>query len=253
MVEIIKPFHEEKVLAVASTHEPYPTSNSFGGYLSWKFSEQIEKDRKISDRALDGHLVVADGRCSAYRRHQILKHGEELLNETYFGRPCHIGDDRFLTHKMNLEGGEVVIQDTAKVVTTAPKTFKAFLRQQLRWHRSGRRFLLKEIRLGLWRKTGLTYALGSITYYFSAFSLTAAIVLDLLFFRSIFTIPLWFIPLSIAVGVSSVNIVRQLILLGRGANFRDSLWFGLIGILVLFPLSLYSWFTIYKQYLWGTR
>lgn len=251
--ELIKPFHNKKILAVASVHIPYPTNFSFGGYLSWKYSEQIEKGRRITDRALNGHLVVADGRCSAYRRNVILKYAEEFLNDIYFGKPSHIGDDRFLTHKINLEGGNVVVQETAKVYTASPKTFRTLLKQQLRWARSGRKFLLKEIRFGLWKKTGFIYAFHTITYYFSAFSLATAVFLDLLFFKMVFTLPLWFLPTTIIIGATSVNIIRQLILLGRETNIRDALWLGLIGAFILYPLSLYAWLTFHKQHIWGTR
>lgn len=252
--ELIKPFDDENICGVSTVHDIYPTGGGISAYLSWKYSQIIERNRQVNDNALNNNLVVIDGRCNAYRRSIFMKYLSDFENETYFGKPCQIGDDRYLTFRINADGGKAVIQNTAMVDTAAPDSLKGFIKQQLRWARSGRKFFLREIRTNLYSKVGWVYGLHSVTYYLSAVSFTVAILVDVMFFElPNLYLPLFAIPIFVLTGTTMVNIIRQKIMLGRKANISNSFWFGLIGLFILYPVNLYAWLTLHKQHVWLTR
>lgn len=252
--ELIKPFEDEYVCGVSSVHDIYPTGDGIGAYLSWKYSQTIERNRQVNDNALNNNLVVIDGRCNAYRQSVLMKYLDDFENETYFGKPCQIGDDRYLTFRINADGGKAVIQNTAMVNTAAPDTLIGFIKQQLRWARSGRKFFLREIEHNLYSKVGWVYGLHSVTYYLSAVSFTMAVVVDMLLFELPKSyLPIFAIPIFVLAGTTMVNIIRQRIMLGRKANVSNSFWFGIIGLFILYPINLYAWLTLHKQHIWLTR
>lgn len=254
LIEIIKPFRDKKVGAVSTVHDVYPTGNGFGGYMSWKCAKIIERNREVVDKALNNNLVVVDGRCNAYRRELLERYIDDFLNETYFGESCHIGDDRYFTYRLNYDKWKTVVQSTAKGDTAAPETFGKFVKQQLRWAKSGRKFFLREIRHNLFRKVGIIYGIHSVTYYLSAISFTVAIVMDLLLAEDLgMRFPSWSLLFLIPLGSAMVNMIRQIIVLGSKSDLSNSFWYGIIGIFILYPMNIYAWFVFKDQALWYTR
>ncbi len=91
-------------------------------------------------------LLCTTGETGFFRRAPIEKHLAEFANETFMGRRCIIGDDRFLTSMVLKEGYNVVLQECeGQVVTDCPSTFRGLIRQQLRWYRSNQRYSLKTL------------------------------------------------------------------------------------------------------------
>lgn len=251
--ELIKPFDNNDVGAVSTVHGVYPTGKGFGAYISWQYSRIIELNREINDKALDGHLIVVDGRCNAYRSSVLETYINDFLNEKCSGKPCEAGDDRYLTYRLNYDGWRTVVQTTAKGDTAAPETFWKFVKQQLRWAKSGRRFFLKELRHNFYHKVGGVYAIHSATYYLAAISFTLAIFIDLLFCIDLdLRYPLWSFIILVPLGTTLVNMIRQSIVLGRKANLRNSFWYGMIGLFILYPMNVYAWF-VFRGSKWYTR
>jgi cellulose synthase/poly-beta-1,6-N-acetylglucosamine synthase-like glycosyltransferase len=66
------------------------------------------------------------------------------------GVKMEIGDDRVLTNELLRTGWRTVFQPTARVYTDAPASWRAFVRQQVRWARSSQRETFLSLRW-LWR------------------------------------------------------------------------------------------------------
>jgi hyaluronan synthase len=91
-------------------------------------------------------LLCTTGETAFFRREPIEKHLPEFLSEKFLGRPCIIGDDRFLTSMILKEGYDVVYQPTTEpALTDCPSTFTGFVRQQLRWYRSNQKYSFKTL------------------------------------------------------------------------------------------------------------
>lgn len=83
-----------------------------------------------------GAVVCCPGALSAYRRSIIDAVKEEWVSRRVFGRPANIGEDRALTNHTLRRGYQVVLQNTAVVLTDAPTTYPQLWRMLLRWARS---------------------------------------------------------------------------------------------------------------------
>jgi cellulose synthase/poly-beta-1,6-N-acetylglucosamine synthase-like glycosyltransferase len=253
--KMLMPMQSDDVGIVSCVKKVNPASNSFGGYISWKMSNLMESVRVITDKSLDGRLVVSDGRCSLYRKELILPLLDRFVNEYFLGTLSEIGDDRFLTREIRKKGYRICLQADAVVTTYAQPSLKKFIRQQLRWRRSGYKFFLKDIKEKVFVKNGASYLIQILTYYLGPLFFVIAIATDM------FVLPITtsFIEYnqamtiaSIVLGCTMITMIRQAILLGR-VEFRDSLFYGVIGFFVLFPVSIYALLTIKKQSTWGTR
>jgi len=244
--ELLKPMKDPKIAGVASVHNVARAKS----YVSWVLTTIIEKMRRNVDMSMNGNLVVVDGRCNLWRKSYLVSVVDELVNETFMGKPCQIGDDRFLTRMAHKKGLKTVVQTTAIVTTTAPETFRSFLKQQLRWYRSGRKYFLLDI---LERNIpSAWYFYHLFCYYTSSIFLLMAIVMDHLFFGLEQDCLMWISLVGAVAGPSLVTAIRQVIRL-HYTDIKYSVICGLVGLYIMLPLSLYAWLTMGKQSIWGTR
>jgi cellulose synthase/poly-beta-1,6-N-acetylglucosamine synthase-like glycosyltransferase len=175
--EISKPFSNPEIVGVSTFH----TTQKRGSKLAYVLSSLIEENRNINDKAFNGGLVVCDGRCNAWRLSFLMSVRNKLLNDYWLGVKGEIGDDRFLNREALKRGFKTAHQETAKIYTLTPKTFKDFVRQQIRWRRSGTKFWMKDLVEGV--RPSKTYAFKCAMYYTAPFVFLLAIVLDMIFFR----------------------------------------------------------------------
>lgn len=246
--EITKPFDDKKVLGVAVRHIPVPSKSR----VSSTFSKTIEESYNVNSQALNGGLIVADGRCNAWRTSFLLEVRDKFLSETWMNQPCQIGDDRFLSREALKAGGKTVYQDTAKIYTQAQPSLKNFLKQQLRWRRSGTKFWLKDIQEKV--APSKLYTFKCATYYLAPFAFLTALLLDaLLFPQSLFAIPLYLIPVTIILGTALISLFRQLVYFGKPITGWAILYQGVLGLFIMLPLAIYGSATLHKQNTWGTR
>ncbi|MDR0460390.1 MAG: glycosyltransferase [Nitrososphaerota archaeon] len=248
LTEITKPFNDPKVFGVAVKHDTFST----GSRLSYMFAKLIKANYTINSRALNNGLVVVDGSCNAWRRDFLLNQKEAFINEQWMGNICQIGEDRFLSREALKAGGKTVFQETAKITSAAQSTFKNFLKQQLRWRRSGTKFFVKDVKENMFPST--LYGYKCLTYYSAPFLLLIAIITDLIFFpfSNIF-IPWYLIPVTIIIGSTLIGLFRQLIYFGKPITGWSIILQSLIGLFVMLPISIYGIITISKQNIWGTR
>jgi N-acetylglucosaminyltransferase len=99
-----------------------------------------------------GAVACLSGRTAAYRRAAILPVLDNLENEFFLGRRCVAGDDGRLTWLVLASGYRTVHQSSARALSMFPSSFRAFVKQRVRWSRNSYRCYLTAIWKGwLWR------------------------------------------------------------------------------------------------------
>jgi cellulose synthase/poly-beta-1,6-N-acetylglucosamine synthase-like glycosyltransferase len=145
---------------------------------------RIVADWLINTRYLDyvpiesmsGSVACLSGRTVAYRRSAIIHKVHDLEYEYFFGRLCIAGDDGRLTWLVLGQGYKTVYQANAQAWSMFPNTFKAFLKQRIRWSRNSYRCYLTAMYNGwLWRQPIVTQVrvlqilITPITMFFGLF------------------------------------------------------------------------------------
>ncbi|MEU2617184.1 glycosyltransferase family 2 protein [Streptomyces sp. NPDC007157] len=99
-----------------------------------------------------GAVACLSGRTAAYRRAAVLPVLENLENEFFLGRRCVAGDDGRLTWLVLASGYKTVHQSSARAISMFPSSFRAFVKQRVRWSRNSYRCYLTSLYKGwLWR------------------------------------------------------------------------------------------------------
>lgn len=196
-----------------------------------------------------GAVACLSGRTAAYRRAAVLPVLEHLENEFFLGRRCIAGDDGRLTWLVLASGYRTVHQSSARAISMFPASFRAFVKQRIRWSRNSYRCYLTAIAKGwLW----------SVPF------VTKITVLQILLTPVTMGITLAYL-LFARIEASWVSVVLAVawILLGRGVRGwshlrrhpRDLVLLPLVTLVVIFialPIKLYAFVTMNKQG-WLTR
>ena len=104
-----------------------------------------------------GGVACLSGRTAAYRRTVVLEVLPDLENEYFLGRRCVAGDDGRLTWLVLGRGFKTVHQDSARALSMFPDTFRAFVKQRIRWSRNSYRCYLTAMYKGwLWHQPLVT-------------------------------------------------------------------------------------------------
>jgi cellulose synthase/poly-beta-1,6-N-acetylglucosamine synthase-like glycosyltransferase len=104
-----------------------------------------------------GAVPCVSGRTAVYRRAAVMPVLEQLENEFFLGRRCISGDDGRLTWLVLASGYKTVYQSTAHAISMFPSSFRAFVKQRVRWSRNSYRCYLTAIGKGwLWRTPFVT-------------------------------------------------------------------------------------------------
>ncbi|MFC4506353.1 MULTISPECIES: glycosyltransferase family 2 protein [Streptomyces] len=99
-----------------------------------------------------GAVACLSGRTAAYRRAAIEPVLENLENEFFLGRRCVAGDDGRLTWLVLASGYKTVHQSSARAMSMFPSSFRAFVKQRVRWSRNSYRCYLTAVYKGwLWK------------------------------------------------------------------------------------------------------
>lgn len=100
-----------------------------------------------------GAVVCLSGRTAAYRRSAVLPVLSNLEDEFFFGRRCVAGDDGRLTWLVLASGYQTVHQANARALSGFPDSFKAFVKQRVRWSRNSYRCYFTALWKGwLWKQ-----------------------------------------------------------------------------------------------------
>lgn len=159
---------------------------------------QIKNDKRFFTKCLDtmywnsfefyryatsslGYLYVCSGALAAYRKDLLLKLESEYLNQKFFGRPCSISDDTFMTVRIQSRFGmKIAYCSNAIAYTYSPETFNGFWKQLVRWRQG---FLRESIQM--WREPKKNIKFLFIDAQFNLLVQTAIVFLRFLFFISL--------------------------------------------------------------------
>lgn len=150
------PFVDPKVGGVGTRQNVYMRHSSI-----WR----VVADWMVNVRYLDfvpamgraGGVACLSGRTAAYRRTVVAEVLPALENEYFLGRKCVAGDDGRLTWLVLGRGYKTVHQDNARALSMFPDTFRAFVKQRIRWSRNSYRCYITAIYKGwLWHQPFVT-------------------------------------------------------------------------------------------------
>lgn len=203
-----------------------------------------------------GSVLCACGCLAFYHGPTLRKYLTDFLSQTFLGRPSTYGDDRRLTNYCLTEG-KVVLQPTAIAWTLVPERFGHYIRQQARWNKSF-------FRESIWVLGAMD--LRKPATWLTGLELTSWLVFTSTLLWALAVLP-WFVGPQIWLGylgaiclLSYARSVRYLDMPGphgrsrrqRLVGFALSPAYGLLHVLVLLPLRLYSLATL-RDNGWGTR
>src|SRR3954469_13820499 len=148
--EMLRPFADSRVGGVTPRQAIFDVgTNPVRRFADWL--EDLRYHLTVPAQSVFGQVGCLAGRTIAYRRVAFEPAVEQLVRQTVFGVPLHVGDDRVLTNELLRNGWRTVYQSTARVSTDAPSDWWTFWKQQLRWGRSSQRETLLSLRW-LWRR-----------------------------------------------------------------------------------------------------
>ena len=111
----------------------------------------------VPAQGMAGGVACLSGRTAAYRRDVIVPLVPDLEFEYFFGRECVSGDDGRLTWLVLSQGYKTVYQGSARAWSMFPDSFRAFVKQRVRWGRNSYRCYITAMQKGwLWQQPWIT-------------------------------------------------------------------------------------------------
>ena len=242
---ILPPFADPDVGGVG-TRQNVLAPNSmpqrlFDVYLDLRYLDEI---RFLS--AAGDALTCLSGRTAVYRHSAIFPLVDELVNETFLGKPVISGDDKCLTHLVQRDGWKVRYQDAARVYTPGADRMKIFLRQRLRWSRNSWRADLRALSSKwLWKRRALAFQLvDRLVQPVTTLIAPTYFILSLVYQQWLTTIVLlgwWFVSRAIKIWPHLKRRRSNLMILP--AYIVISYWFAVMRIYAFFTMNEQGWIT----------
>jgi cellulose synthase/poly-beta-1,6-N-acetylglucosamine synthase-like glycosyltransferase len=133
--EVCKPFADPRIGGVGTRQNVYG-STGFLARITDMFLDHRYFDENASQSYLGRAVSCLSGRTAVYRRALLCEIEWDFMHETFWGVQCLSGDDKRLTTLLLERGYLTYMQRSAQVWSTFPATWKAFVRQRLRWARN---------------------------------------------------------------------------------------------------------------------
>lgn len=237
LAEMLIPMENPSVGSVSPMSHAYQIDS----YLAHQLSMINEMCRNVVNKALDHHIVVAYGSCVLWRKEVMLSMQEGYLGLKMNGKLCEAGEDRCLTRLITKHGYSTAVQSTASIECASPSTMRAFIKQRLRWTRSGIMFFIQDIKE--WHMPSKRYLYHCFMFYTAPVFFMASLLLDTFYFGNVSftTIPI----IMVLIGVTLIGLFRNAIKL-KYYNITTAAVTGILGLFILFPLSLYAYCTTKK-------
>ncbi|KAA1374814.1 glycosyltransferase [Aeromicrobium fastidiosum] len=243
------PFADPAIGAVSTRQNVYRPSTSI-----WRRVADWIIDLRYCDYAPAmgrfGGVICASGRTAAYRSSVVLPRIADLEHEIFLGRECIAGDDGRLTWLVLSQGYRVGHQDSARALSMFPDTFRAFVKQRIRWSRNSYRCYLTAIRNGWIFRVPFISQLTVMQILFTPVTMAVAMTYVVLSLRSEHpgaTLGLACSWLMIGRGIRSLSHLRR--------RPQDIWLLPLVSVVVAFialPIKVYALVTMNKQG-WLTR
>ncbi len=134
-------------------------------------SEFVERSREVVLKAMSvsGSVMLLDGPCAMYRTDLVKPFilSSEFRELKVFGRSNKqgMGDDRQLTSYVIRSNYRAVKNYDVHVKTHAKRDYKSYIKQQVRWSRTGWFYFFKDLVNGTSRKAGIFYTFELIYLY----------------------------------------------------------------------------------------
>lgn len=243
------PFIDPAVGAVSTRQNVYmPKSSVWRRVADWIIDLRYTDYAPAMGRF--GGIICASGRTAAYRTSGIQPRVEDLEHEIFFGKECIAGDDGRMTWLVLSQGFRVAHQDSARALSMFPGTFRAFVKQRVRWSRNSFRCYLTAIRHGWVFKVPLISQITMMQILLTPFTMCVALAYIFLSVRA--QQPILALTLAIV-----------WLFVGRGIRGMSHLWrrpedivlLPLVTVIIIFvalPVKVYALFTMNKQG-WLTR
>ncbi|WP_278103681.1 glycosyltransferase [Microbacterium proteolyticum] len=243
------PFIDPAVGAVSTRQNVYlPKSSVWRRVADWIIDLRCTDYAPAMGRF--GGVICASGRTAAYRTSVIHPRVEDLEHEMFFGRECVAGDDGRMTWLVLSQGFRVAHQDSARALSMFPGTFRAFVKQRVRWSRNSYRCYLTAIRHGWVFKVPLISQITMMQILLTPFTMFVALA---------------YIVLAVRADNPTLGIILAIVwmFVGRGIRGMSHLWrrpedivlLPLVTVVIIFvslPIKVYALFTMNKQG-WLTR
>lgn len=135
-------------------------------------SEFVERSREVVHKAMSvsGSVMILEGPCAVYRT-SIVKPfilSPEFRDLAMFGKKGgngKMGDDRQLTSHVIRSNYRAIKNFDVTVTTQAKGDYKSYIRQQVRWSRTGWYYFFKDLFNGTSRKAGMFYSFELVYIY----------------------------------------------------------------------------------------
>ena len=243
---IVQPFKDKEMGGVSGRTD---VANTYTNALTKMQAVRYSIAFRVM-KAAEGYFDAAtclSGPLSCYRRDLVLKYMDSWLNQRFLGQKATFGDDRSMTNFI-LRHNRTTYQDSAVCMTIVPRSYKVFLRQQMRWKRSWLRESLIASRF-MWKKEPFM----ALSFYMGVLVPIAAPVIVL---YNLIYVPIMHrvFPTSFIVGMLMMSLLMSMaqLFIRRSTTWIYALWFCLYYEAVLLWQMPVAWVTFWKT-TWGTR
>ena len=243
---IVQPFKDKEMGGVSGRTD---VANTYTNALTKMQAVRYSIAFRVM-KAAEGYFDAAtclSGPLSCYRRDLVLKYMDAWLNQRFLGQKATFGDDRSMTNFI-LRHNRTTYQDSAVCMTIVPRSYKVFLRQQMRWKRSWLRESLIASRF-MWKKEPFM----ALSFYMGVLVPIAAPVIVL---YNLFYVPIMHrvFPTNFIIGMLMMSLLMSMaqLFIRRSTTWIYALWFCLYYEAVLLWQMPVAWVTFWKT-TWGTR
>lgn len=243
---IVQPFKDKEMGGVSGRTD---VANTYTNALTKMQAVRYSIAFRIM-KAAEGYFDAAtclSGPLSCYRRDLVLKYMDAWLNQKFLGQKATFGDDRSMTNFI-LRNNRTTYQDSAVCMTIVPRSYKVFLRQQMRWKRSWLRESLIASRF-MWKKEPFM----ALSFYMGVLVPIAAPVIVL---YNLIYVPIMHrvFPTNFIIGMLMMSLLMSMaqLFIRRSTTWIYALWFCLYYEAVLLWQMPVAWVTFWKT-TWGTR
>ncbi|WP_315003703.1 glycosyltransferase [uncultured Selenomonas sp.] len=243
---IVQPFKDKEMGGVSGRTD---VANTYTNALTKMQAVRYSIAFRVM-KAAEGYFDAAtclSGPLSCYRRDLVLKYMDAWLNQRFLGQKATFGDDRSMTNFI-LRHNRTTYQDSAVCMTIVPRSYKVFLRQQMRWKRSWLRESLIASRF-MWKKEPFM----ALSFYMGVLVPIAAPVIVL---YNLIYVPIMHrvFPTSFIIGMLMMALLMSMaqLFIRRSTTWIYALWFCLYYEAVLLWQMPVAWVTFWKT-TWGTR
>ena len=243
---IVQPFKDKEMGGVSGRTD---VANTYTNALTKMQAVRYSIAFRVM-KAAEGYFDAAtclSGPLSCYRRDLVLKYMDAWLNQRFLGQKATFGDDRSMTNFI-LRYNRTTYQDSAVCMTIVPRSYKVFLRQQMRWKRSWLRESLIASRF-MWKKEPFM----ALSFYMGVLVPIAAPVIVL---YNLIYVPIMHrvFPTNFIIGMLMMSLLMSMaqLFIRRSTTWIYALWFCLYYEAVLLWQMPVAWVTFWKT-TWGTR